>query len=73
MDIVETNERAVVVSLTVEELQILSNALNEISNGPEAIDDWEFETRVGVGRDRTKALLEETRGALLRAQETREV
>lgn len=34
----------------------LANALNEILNGPEAIEDWEFQTRVGVNRDEAKRL-----------------
>ena len=57
MEIVEATERGFVVSLTGEDLSILQNALNEICNGPAAIDDWEFQTRVGVERDEATALL----------------
>lgn len=39
------------MDLTFDELVLLSNALNEILNGPGAIDDWEFQTRTGVERE----------------------
>lgn len=35
----------------------LHQALNEVVNGPQAIDDWEFQTRMGVTRDEAKSLL----------------
>jgi len=34
----------------------LNNALNEILRGREAIEDWEFQTRVGVSRNEAKDL-----------------
>ncbi len=45
------------VNLSREELLLINNALNEILNGPEAIEDWEFETRVGCPRSQALALL----------------
>ena len=45
------------VDLTRSELATLAQALNEILNGPEAIEDWELQTRVGVDRDEAKRLL----------------
>jgi hypothetical protein len=45
------------VDWTRSELATLAQALNEVLNGPEAIEDWEFQTRVGVDRDEAKRLL----------------
>ncbi len=36
------------IELTTQQLIILSNALNEILNGSDAIEDWEFHTRIGA-------------------------
>ena len=41
-----------------DELLILNNALNEVLNGPAAIGDWEFHTRMGVTRSEATQLLE---------------
>ena len=46
------------MDLTLDELLLFNNALNEILNGPCAIDDWEFQTRTGVEREAAVALLE---------------
>jgi hypothetical protein len=35
----------------------LNNALNEVLHGPDAIEEWEFATRMGVTREGAKALL----------------
>ena len=35
----------------------INNALNEILHGSEAIEEWEFQTRMGGDRDQVKALL----------------
>lgn len=45
------------MDLTFDELLLFSNALNEILNGPGAIDDREFQTRTGVEREAALALL----------------
>lgn len=45
------------VDLSRKELVILSNALNEVLHGPEAIDSWEFQTRMGAGREDARGLL----------------
>lgn len=58
MELVETKRDAVVVELSADELGVLSNALNEVLNGPEAIEDWEFQTRVGASRDEASMLLD---------------
>ena len=61
MKIIEKREDAAIVELTKDELVIVSNAINEICHGPEAIEDWEFGTRVGASRTEAKALLERLR------------
>lgn len=53
-----------------DEILWISNALNEVLNGPEAIEEWEFHTRMGGDRDQVKALLRRVNdqvGALRRA------
>lgn len=57
MDVVERREEAVVIELTKAELLIVSSAINEISHRPDAIDDWEFHTRIGGSRAEAQALL----------------
>jgi hypothetical protein len=62
MELVEAKRDAVVVELSTDELNVLQNALNEILQGPEAIEDWEFQTRVGVSRDEATFLLDAIAG-----------
>lgn len=38
------------ISLSRDELLLINNAINEVLNGPDAIDDAEFQTRLGVER-----------------------
>ncbi len=38
------------ISLSKDELVLFNNAVNEVLNGPDAIDDMEFRTRLGVDR-----------------------
>jgi hypothetical protein len=45
------------MELTSEEIVALSNALNEVLHGPDAIEDWEFATRMGVSRQEALRLL----------------
>jgi hypothetical protein len=42
--------------LSLDELRLLNNALNEVANGL-AFTDTEFSTRMGVERDEARALL----------------
>jgi hypothetical protein len=44
-------------ALTADEIGTLANSLNEVLGGPDAIEDWEFETRIGVERSRARSLL----------------
>jgi len=45
------------LSLSECELAIIVNALNEVCNGPDAIEDWEFHIRTGVSRSDALLLL----------------
>ena len=45
------------MDFTRDELLWVNNALNEVLNGPEAIEEWEFHTRMGGERDQVRALL----------------
>jgi hypothetical protein len=55
---VSVDERGVLVCVSQDELSILKGALNEVCNGI-AIEDWEFSTRLGVGRPEARRLLAE--------------
>lgn len=55
-------------TFNTEELVVLNNALNEILNGPAAIEAWEFQTRTGVERSHAEALLSRI-GKLIEAAE----
>jgi hypothetical protein len=54
------------VRLTLDELRIINNALNEICHG---IELPEFETRIGASIERAKSLLNEVGDAIARADE----
>lgn len=41
-----------------DELLWINNALADVIGGPEAIEDWEFQTRIGGTRDEVSALLQ---------------
>ena len=43
--------------LSAEDLRVLRQALNEVLSGPDAVEEWEFATRLGTSRDRARALL----------------
>lgn len=46
------------MDFTRDELAWINNALNEVLHGPEAIEEWEFQTRMEATRDEVAALLE---------------
>lgn len=46
------------VEIDKDELLLINNAINEVCNGIH-IDEWEFETRLGVSREQGRALLAE--------------
>jgi hypothetical protein len=45
--------------LTKDKANILAQALNEVCNGPDAIDDFEFHSRMGATKDEVLKLLVE--------------
>jgi hypothetical protein len=49
--------QAVSLNLSAQELVLITNALNEIINGPDAIASAEFQTRTGIGINEARALL----------------
>lgn len=55
------SERHIELVLTEAELILVNNALNEILNGPCAIEEWEFETRTGASRSTLLELLGKVR------------
>jgi hypothetical protein len=50
-------------ALTDLDWAALQNALNEVLNGPQAIEDWEFQTRMGVTRAEATDLQNRLRAA----------
>jgi hypothetical protein len=62
--VVESNQAKVTVELTPDELRIVNNALNEVCNGPDAIEEWEFHARMGAERSEATRLLAEVGGLL---------
>ena len=60
MRIEEFGQSSVTVTLTVDELVIVNNALNEVCNGVRDLDeDNEFATRMGVTRQEARDVLAE--------------
>jgi len=55
------------VAFSVQELETLNNALNEICNG---IDVPEFETRIGVKLEAAQSLLKSIKDALKQSETT---
>jgi hypothetical protein len=51
-------EKTTEIKLTDDELLAVNSALNELLNGPDAIKDTEFLSRVGVSKDVVGELLE---------------
>lgn len=49
--------QAISLNLSAQELVLITNALNEIINGPDAITSVEFQTRTGIGINEARALL----------------
>lgn len=46
------------MELSRDELLWVNNALNEVLHGPEAIEEWEFYSRIGGQRRDVQALLQ---------------
>ncbi len=45
------------IELTADDLLAINNALNEVCHGPDAIPEWEFQTRMGVDSAAAKQTL----------------
>jgi hypothetical protein len=45
-------------SSRLSEVALVSNSLNEVCNGPNAVEEWEFGSRLGASRAHAQALLE---------------
>jgi hypothetical protein len=54
MEILEEQEKGILVRLTADDVVALNNALNE---SLEHLEEWEFETRMGVTKSEVQALL----------------
>jgi hypothetical protein len=57
MRVLSSNNGVLNVELTDDDLVALANALNEVLHGPDAIEELEFTTRMGVTRAEAEALL----------------
>ncbi len=53
MDVIEVHDDRAVVSLGANEIRSIMNSINEAL---EAVEDWEFSTRLGVEKDFVRAL-----------------
>jgi hypothetical protein len=56
MEIVRKTKNDATMTFTHSELLLLNNALNEVCNGV-AIDDDEFQTRLGIDRKNARKML----------------
>ena len=66
----EVTADGVTLTLSVDELMIINNALNEVCNGIH-IADSEFQTRMAVERDEARAVLHRINAAWRRAASER--
>lgn len=62
------NGESVTVRLQRDEVLAVNNALNEVLNGPDSIEDWEFHTRMGVEPAEARALLKAVGATFARLQ-----
>jgi hypothetical protein len=65
MELVTTTRSHATATFSLQELETLNNALNEVCNG---IDVPEFETRIGVKPEIAQALLKSISDALKRVE-----
>lgn len=61
MQIIRIADSKADISVSVEELTILCNGLNEACN---ALDQWDFQTRMGFEREDVLALMKQVTAAL---------
>jgi hypothetical protein len=63
LEMLEKAKRGLPAKMPPSVEDTLINALNEVCNGPEAIPDWEFQTRMGVTRIEAQSILEKLKPA----------
>lgn len=68
MELRRIDQQQVQLDLTESELNVLRNGLSEAL---EALEDWEFATRMGVERDEARQVREALRVAVRRMEEPR--
>ncbi|WP_204056854.1 hypothetical protein [Microbispora corallina] len=56
MEIIRATSDAITVSLEPDDAVAINNALNEICNGVH-LDEWDFQTRMGVDREQARKVL----------------
>ncbi|MGB6056894.1 MAG: hypothetical protein WBF71_01415 [Microthrixaceae bacterium] len=66
MDLRRIDQERVQMDLTESELNVLRNGLSEAL---EALEDWEFSTRMGVERDEARRVRDDLRAAVQRMRE----
>jgi hypothetical protein len=64
VEVIESNPDAVTVTLTRDELMIISNALNVVCDGVDLDHDAEFSSRVGATRSEAQTLLANIHAAI---------
>lgn len=55
MNAVKFHEEKIILEISKNELKVLINALNEVCN---SIEEWEFETRMGIYIEDATTMLE---------------
>jgi hypothetical protein len=60
MKVISSEHRSAVVQLTIDEIGILNNALNEVCNGIHL--EGEFDTRMGCSVEEARSLLSQIHG-----------
>ena len=65
MELTHITRNEITVTISVDELVFLCNAINEAL---EAVEDWEFQTRTGNSRKRATEILGQLRKVLDEAQ-----
>jgi hypothetical protein len=62
---IDSDDGALQIEVTRDELLMINDALNEVCHGIQ-LEDWEFSTRLGVERSEAQQLLSEVSEVLKR-------
>ena len=65
MEFVEQREAWIVLALTREEFRLMAGCVNEAI---EAVEEWEFSTRLGAEKDDARRMRADLRGLVARLQ-----